>query len=301
MNLRASHAPFASRQPRLSAGAPAAAAPAAPFEQPPEWLNALAADVDANQLAPEQAALLAETVAAYQRPAVGADLDMARLPGILAEMHVWEPRTDSLWQRFWDWLKTALFDGPTFNLNVEWLDVLLRLSTAEWVWRLCMATFLVAAVVVVVNEVRQAHWRPRRRQGASAQAAGLPAAAPALSWQDVMVLPLDQRPSAILRLVLSSLDVDATEFASAGKTHRDIALASNRLGEARGASLRQLAGSAERVHFGGWRPDAEEGERLARLGREILALEPNANGDPAIATGGAKPAAAPGKADEAGQ
>ena len=146
----------------------------------------------------------------------------------------------------------------------------MQLSAAEWVWRLCMAAFLVAAVIVVVNEIRQSHWRPRRSEGAVALPADLQTTAPALSWQDIDALPLHQRPSAILRLVLSSLDADVVTFSSDGDTHRDIALASDRLGVARGASLRQLAKGAERTRFGGWRPNAEEGERFVLLGREIL-------------------------------
>ena len=294
MKPSGSRARLACQPPRLSAGVPAAAAAS---EQPAEWLHALAADVEAAQLAPEHAATLAETVAAYRRPAIGAELDMARLPQILADMHVWEPQRSSLWQRFRDWLNTVLFDGPIFDLNVEWLDALLQISTAEWVWRLCMATFLTAAVVVVVREVRQAHWRPRRRRAAVAATPSVQAAAPALSWQDVMALPLHQRPSAILRLVLASLDVDGMAFAGAGHTHRDIARAATRLDEARGASLRKLASGAERARFGGWRPDAEESERLVCFGREILASAPS-SGEPASPAEDATPAAS-GEVDEA--
>ena len=240
-------------------------------EQQGGWLDALAADVDADRLTPEQADVLAETLAAYQGPSVGAELDGSKLQQILADLHVWEPETTSLWQRFQDWLGSLLSDGTAFNLNPEWIEALLQLSAAEWVWRLCMVAFLAAAVIVVVNEIRQSHWRPRRPQGAVALPADLQTTAPALSWQDIDALPLHQRPSAILRLVLSSLDADVVTFSSAGDTHRDIALASARLGAARGASLRQLAKGAERTRFGGWRPNAEEGERFVLLGREILA------------------------------
>ena len=249
---------------------PPAGSAATLAEQQGGWLDALAADVDADRLTPEQADVLAETLAAYQGPSVGAELDGSKLQQILADLHVWEPETTSLWQRFQDWLGSVLSDGTAFNLNPEWIEALLQLSAAEWVWRLCMVTFLVAAVVVVVREVRQTHWRPRRREGAVAPLADPQAAAPALSWQDIDALPFHQRPSAILRLVLSSLDADVVAFSGAGNTHRDIALASARLGPTRGARLRQLAKGAERTRFGGWRPNAEEGERFVLLGREIL-------------------------------
>ena len=242
--------------------------------------NPLAQDVAIGELTAEQAELLAETMADYRRPTAGAQLQTARLREILADMRTHEPSRISLWQRLWQWLKASLTERR-LAFSLEWLQALLQVSTSAWLWRLCMAVFIVTAAVVLVHELRQTHWRRRRRVVASGVSASLPAQQPALSWQDIAELPTGQRPGAVLRLVLASLNDGGLAFARAGNTHRDIAQGAHRLDEHRATRLRQLASQAEFTRFGGWQPDADESERLIRLGREILAAKPST-----IATGG---------------
>ena len=264
-------------------------------EQPVVWPDTLAQGVAVEQLTEDQIAKLSEVVAAYQRAAHqpvtnSAPLQTTRLREILAELHVWEPSRHSPWQRFWQWLSNLLEEQRLeIDLNPAWLKALLQASTFEWVFRLCMVGFIVVATVVVANELRQTRWRQRRPRTNSVVPAATPTAYSALSWQDIAKLPVGERSGAVLRLVLASLNAAGAVFAGIGTTHRDIASAANRLDEGRGRRLRRLAGLAERVRFGGWRPDLEESERLVCLGREILATRQPANDDDTLPSTPATP------------
>ena len=234
--------------------------------------EALAADVQADALTEAQRRELAATLAAYAEPRRGADLDATRPQALVADMHWARPQSDSLVQRFWGWLKRQL---EAQDVEVDWLERMLYevltmpKSVADWMARLAFATMIVLALAILVNELRRGHWRRVRRPAALAGAAHSHTEATALSWQTVADLPPQDRPGAVLRLVLAALSASGRASSRAYHTHRQIAAEALRSGGS-GPALAQLAKMAERARYASGRLSAAEGDEALSLGRGIV-------------------------------
>ena len=211
-------------------------------------------------------------VAKYGESFPGPRLDGTRLDAILAERIRASPERESYWAQFRRWLQGHLREHG-LDLAVDWLDMLRAQpgSAFEWVWRLSMAAIIILALVVLVNEVRQGRrrrWRRMRPTGFDAAPVRATSAVPSL--ETVSALPLDEQPSAVLRIVLAALAVRGMTVAGEGATHREIAGAAADLGGRLGTLLAHLAKLAERARYGGWRPDRCESETVVALGRTLL-------------------------------
>ena len=234
--------------------------------------EALAADVQGEALSVAQRRVLTATLAAYAEPRRGPDLDVARIEALVADMHWAAPPKEGLGKRFWGWLKRQLQEQ---DIEIDWLERMLYevltmpKSVADWIARLATVTMIVMALVILVNEIRRSNWRRTRRPAALAGSAHSGADSVAPTWQTVAELPPQDRPGAVLRLVLAALS--ARGLASSGEhhTHRQIAAEARRSGGS-SAPLAQLAKMAERARYASWRLSAADGDEALALGRAIV-------------------------------
>ena len=232
----------------------------------------LASDVQADALSAAQQQMLETTLAAYAEPRRAPALNTERIKAIVADMPWTSPTRDGLLKRVWRWLKRQLQEQ---EVEVDWLERWLRellampKSVADWVSRLAIATMIVLVLGLIVNEVRRGTWRRSPRTSPFSGDADARLENVVLTWQAVAALPPQDRPGAVLRLVLAALSADGLTSSRDGHTHRQIAAEAERAGGA-GEPLAQLARMAEQARFGRWRLDVSEGERALALGRSIV-------------------------------
>ena len=237
----------------------------------------LATDVQADALSAAQQRVLDTTLAEYAQPRQETALDVERIKTIVADMHWASPPPDGVLKRLWRWFKRQLqaqeVEADWLGWFEKWLRNLTMMpqSVAEWISRIAIAAMMVIVLVLIVNEVRRGSWRRARTRRASALSAPSESQPEesALTWQAVASLPLQDRPGAILRLVLATLTAQGILATRSGHTHRQIAAEAVRSGAA-GEPLAQLAKMAERARFDSRRLDAADGERALTLGHSIV-------------------------------
>lgn len=249
------------------------AGPALGGEPPWPWADALAADLQdaqAPRLSPAQMEQLDAALTQYRAPS-GIRLNLAALDGILAESALPPAEPESWLVRVWNWLLDRIREG----FAPDWLQIgqSLPQTAFEWVFGLCMTAIILLALFLAANEIRHGHWRRWRREARPAGSAAARPEAAQLSWEQAAGLPPGERPGAALRIVLAALALRGLLHARAGATHRALAANAASLAPKLRAPLRQLAALAERARYGGWQPQAQDGDQALALGRAIVGGE----------------------------
>jgi hypothetical protein len=261
--LRAADAP-----PQITAVCPAFAAALGDDA----WADTLSY-ADAGQLGTQQLRDLIALSGSYSSAAPSDGLDAGRLDAIVSELAPFElPPALSLWDRVLRWLEERLGGGASERL-ADWL----RGLSLPAAWRralvLSVAALLVAAVgYIVFNELRHATRRHGRlSDGADAAPGGRVPDDGSLSVAQLERAAPARRPALLLALILRRLRLGGAPI-PASCTHRELAGAVDGLGRDARASLAAISGAAERVAFGGWRPDAHDVEPVLARGRELLGV-----------------------------
>ncbi len=198
--------------------------------------------------------------------------DTASLPEILKSLRQTQaPPPNALWQAFKAWVSGWLsrFD-ERFG---SWVDRLLgRVGSAVSVVNVLLygliGLVLIAAAAVIVGEMRAAGLLRVRATG---RKQGLDLPAPAVQSPVVEALPIYERPSQLLRMLVRRL-------VETGRLDRERSLTHDEL-VARGvfdnaeqrAAFRAVAGVAARILYGAQRPPASELEPALAEGRALLA------------------------------
>lgn len=234
------------------------------------WLATAWQDrLDVKQLA-DLASLLGRYEGAVPSPA----LDTAALPEILKTLRQTQaPAANPLWQAFKAWVSDWL--SRLDSRLGSWVDRLLdrvgsTVSAVNVLLYGLIGLVLIAAAVVVVSEMRAAGLlrRPGARAPRRKQAPDMPA--PALHSPVIEALPIYERPSQLLRLLVRRL-------VETGRIDRERSLTHDEL-VARGifdnaeqrAAFRAVAGDAARILYGAQRPPASELEPALAEGRALL-------------------------------
>ena len=208
----------------------------------------LASDVQADALSAAQQQMLETHLGRIRRAKAHAGVEHRTHRGRLSADMPWtSPTRDGLLKRVWRWLKRQLQEQ---EVEVDWLERWLRellampKSVADWVSRLAIATMIVLVLGLIVNEVRRGTWRRSPRTSPFSGDADARLENVVLTWQAVAALPPQDRPGAVLRLVLAAQSADGLTSSRDGHTHRQIAAEAERAGGA-GEPLAQLARMAE--------------------------------------------------------
>lgn len=185
---------------------------------------------------------------------------------------------EGLLSRFLDWLKERLESdeeatAPDWlvefleNLDAQQIEVI-----AEWVMLISIAVLLLMLAGIVINEVRAARrqryssdWRPGVQSGDSLAGAGRP-----LTLASALSLPPQQRPAALLRLVIDSLigrqDLPEDRSLTNHEMHQ---LLHQRNPDSAGHFAR-LCRIAEDALYGGQKPDLRQLDEAESLTRGLL-------------------------------
>ena len=211
----------------------------------------------------------------YQQVPAQAALDAGALPAILSQLATeQEPQSTSWWQQFVDRLRSWLSSEqaePT-----PWLERLLQrlaqsVNLIEIITYALLALIVVAAVGLVVNELRVAGVL-RRRRPSGARAVVRDSAAPILPAGDVdldSVATRDQ-PAMLLRQLVARLLQTGQLKAERSLTHREL-IDQSSLADPQGQqSFNAVARLAERVLYGAGDANGVEVGRVLADGRTLL-------------------------------
>lgn len=201
-------------------------------------------------------------------------LDTAALPEILKTLRQTQaPAPNALWQALKAWVSDWL--SRLDSRLGSWVDRLLdkvgsAVSVANVLLYGLIGLVLIAAAAVIVGEMRAAGLFHRRRARATGRKRGLDMPAPAVQPPVIDALPIHERPSQLLRMLVRRL-------VETGRIDRDRSLTHDEL-VARGvfdnaeqrAAFRAVAGVAARILYGAQRPPASELEPALAEGRALL-------------------------------
>jgi hypothetical protein len=130
---------------------------------------------------------------------------------------------------------------------------------------------IVLAIAVLVNELRAAGVLRRRRKGTEGQVTmpGAPAA-DELTWSDLESAPPAQRPSVLLRLLVSMLAKRGRLRADSSLTHRELAAQARFDADAQRECFGRITALGERTVYGDARVPPQELESVVQAGRVLL-------------------------------
>jgi len=241
------------------------------------WGEALAG-VRADELSTSAFESLAELVADYERPAARAPAPSAEsLDDVLAEVRLREPVAAlTIWDRIQQWYEEhfGTQQGEVQSRLERWLE---GLTVPEQVVRYLVIALgivvVVATVLVVVNELRIAGVLASgvlRKYSPLAPVASDDAPR-ARDLDDVARAPLARRPALLLALVLDRLRARGAAPLRDSLTHRELVGATGGLTREQSEAFGAVVGAAERVTYGGWRPEPQDVDGVVARGRALLA------------------------------
>jgi len=206
------------------------------------------------------------------RPAAQRGPDPGAVDAVLAQL-VDKPQQLSWWQRFRNWLQRLMTprEGGGSPWFTNWLERLTlgKLVREIVVWTV-MGLVVVAAVIVLVREVRASGLRwPGARRDASRASQGAAAAA-AIDGADAgwRHLELAQRPAALFRQIAAQLAAAGRLPPPRGYTHRELRQRARLDAPAERAAWQALARAAERQIYAPQRPpEAESQQAVADAAR----------------------------------
>lgn len=185
------------------------------------------------------------------------------------------PDSRSLWERFTDWLRDRTGDDKPEAPGwlSEWLsDVELPTRAIEITFWVLTAIIIVAAIAVVVIEVRAARGGASRRfdqrPGGSAGDKKSGRRPPGL--HDLESAAPEDKPSVLLYLLLEKLEQRGIAERRPSITHREVRNVASRLGQAEGQTLSAISLSAEEIRFGSRVNDPAGLEKIVSSGIALL-------------------------------
>lgn len=239
-----------------------------------------------NVRAPDHGALLElrAMAARYETaPAPPQRLDPAALTPVLAALELAEEEPPGLWDRFKEWLRSAL---RPLEGDVEWLRGLLDWLTpsqelVDLVFKGTLVLVVVLAIVLVGNEVRLFGWRglsPRYRGDHRDGGARAGDAAAVSGWDTLDRLPPRARVAAALALLLEPLAARASgRTRPASRTNREL-LHGLPAGGGPAGELHGLVDRVERIIYGDQVPDPRQAGALVedcrRLAQSLAGRHP---------------------------
>lgn len=234
-------------------------------------------DDSAGDLLPNEFVVLVNLADSYESAPGRAPISTAALDAAVAQVETGVlPPPPSFWDRVMQWLQERF--GSDETQSPGWLEQWLKgLSVPERVTRyivVALAVLLAAATAaVVLNELRavgafgKAAARRVRSGGLDVPLAG-PGGRPR-NLADVRRAASALQPALLLSLIVERLKSRAPLRDSL--THRELVRASDvALTGAQVESLRSVAGAAERVTYGDWRPAADDVEAVVADGETLL-------------------------------
>jgi hypothetical protein len=175
--------------------------------------------------------------------------------------------SESLWERFINWFGDLLSGGTEYSPNwlSEWLsNIEVSATLIEVVFWVSSALIIVAAVVVIVREVRAARGgRPAGsfKDAQSGQIDDVRIDGRPLTLADLENASRSDKPSILLRLLLQQLEAVGLATHSPARTHRDVRAMAEQIGRGQVDIIARVSESAERIRFGDEeQPSPEIGE-----------------------------------------
>jgi hypothetical protein len=191
----------------------------------------------------------------------------AALEKAAASLGVERPPSVSVWQQVWNWLAQKL-RGSGLQLPAWFEDVSIFEDALKWTLLAIIALIVIAALVIVINEIRHG-LKARRKPGpAEGWMVTGTAAQPSLSFGDLAGARLAEQPGLLLRIVLAGLVKAGKIDYRVSMTHRDIVAVAGQMEN--GAGLATISTAAERCAFAAWQPLRQEIEVLTESGRDLL-------------------------------
>ncbi len=237
---------------------------AADFERHP-WRSLL--PQPAEDLTADDAFGLQELQDKYQRPGTGAWVSTANLDAILADLPNRVEEGASWWDRFINWLDEN-FGGESSALP-EWLKgFTVAEGVFDWILYLSIASVVLLAAWIIVNEIAQHRKGTRRRLNSDPWQVAAAAESAPLALADVREAPPGLRPGLLLQLIVKQLEQKRLVALQAGMTHRKVVNATRDLPQR--SVIARLAGAAERARYGGWQPEPAEVDALTEEGEAAL-------------------------------
>ncbi len=214
---------------------------------------------------------LASIAQAYERPGAARPLHRATLDDVLAQLpDEQRPETLSLWDRIGEWLRSKFGREAQAGSGLleRWLSQL-KVPDSFWVWVGYISTGLIviAAIAIVINELRQAGLLKRKQARPDDTPAGIAAGANSANEAELQLT----KSSLLLERILSRLRGENPAPFRAALTHRELIHGANTLPEDQRPKLVRLIQSAERMVYGNWAPSSAELEPVILDGEQLLA------------------------------
>jgi hypothetical protein len=237
------------------------------------YYELLATD-SAQSLTGEKLARL-EKIALRYRDARSVGLAVEPLNDVLEEIGVESAQPPpSAWQRFSSWLRD-LAGRKEESDKRSWLDPWFdKMEVSDRV-RTIMFWSMVVLVIgialwVVGNEIRASGVMRGRRRGALQRVKpAVTKEAKPESVDDVDGVPLQDRPSFLLRALIVTLTRSGRLTHARAMTHGELTSRAVFDGADQRESFQRVVGLAERVLYGGASPAQEDIERIVREGRDL--------------------------------
>ena len=191
-----------------------------------------------------------------------------------------KPKVD-WWQRFKAWMEAKLAQKDQSG-DIDWLiKFLAKIVPPQWLAELmfkgAIGLILLLALVVIGNELRAGggsfKWRNRlfARPQFGSRATVPKIAIPTLA--DVQSLPLQQRPAALLKLVIYTLVERAALPGNAGLTNRELCASLKRKGQPYSSVFERFILTLDPILYGGRQVDAVQMEALLRESSNLLGAD----------------------------
>ncbi len=225
------------------------------------------------RLSARQLGDLTTLAARYQRSTPRPLLDTAALPPILKALRQVEPQPpNAVWQAIKTWVADLL--SKLDRRFGSWVDRLLghlsfEISLVGVLLYGLVAVVVIAAVAVIVNELREAGLL--RRSGARRTRRPAPdastAAAPPVALES---LPIHERPAHLLRLLVRRLVETGRLERERALTHDELVARVEFDSAEQRAAFRAIASAAARILYGAQRPPPSELQAALAGGRTLL-------------------------------
>jgi len=206
------------------------------------------------------------------------DLDVTRLDSIVRslEQPVQAELPPGLFERFKRWLRKAFAQqeaDPDSWVN-RWLpDLTISEAVSKALGYVLVVLVIVFAVGVLINELRAAgllrRGRGSRRVAGAGMDEGLSLAT--ASANDLDAMPLRDRPSTLLRMLVATLVNTGRLRTERSLTHRELSARASLDEPAQRECFQRVAALGERTVYGGGSVSAEEIESVVAAGQSLNA------------------------------
>jgi len=206
------------------------------------------------------------------------DLDTANLDSILRSLE--QPARAELapgwFERFKRWLRKAFAQqeaDPDSWVN-RWLpDLTISQAVSKAIGYVLIVLVIVFASGVLLNELRVAGLMKRRKNASHAQAAGSAddSGRAVVAANDLNALPLRDRPSMLLRMLVATLVNTGRLRTERSLTHRELSSRASLEEQAQRECFQRIAALGERTVYGAGNVSAEEIASVVAAGQSLNA------------------------------